>query len=134
MAQAPTPIDLGLAPGSTGTLVTTATAQTVNGPDIVNIWGTSAKFFVNISAASGTSPTTLVTIQGKDTVSGTYYTILASAALAGVATKLLAVGPGITVAANASVADWMPPVFRISVTYGGTTPTIAGTIGMSFSP
>lgn len=132
MVQAPTPIDLGIAPG--GTLVTTATAQTVHGPDIVNIWGTSAKFFVNVSAASGTNPTTLVTIEGKDPVSGTYYTILASTALAAVASQLLAVGPGITVAANKSVADWMPPVFRISVTYGGTTPTVAGTIGMSFSP
>lgn len=132
MVQAPAPIDLGIAPG--GTLVTTATAQTVHGPDIVNIWGTSAKFFVNVSAASGTNPTTLVTIEGKDPVSGTYYTILASTALAGVTSQLLAVGPGITVAANKSVADWMPPVFRISVTYGGTTPTIAGTIGMSFSP
>ena len=134
MVQAPTPIDLGLAPGSTGTLVTTATAQTVHGPDIVNIWGTSAKFFVNVSAATGTLPTTLVTIEGKDPISGTYYTILASTALAGVTSQLLAVGPGITAVANKSVADWMPPVFRISVTYGGTTPTIAGTIGMAFGP
>ena len=132
MVQAPPPIDLGTAPG--GTLVTTATAQTVNGPDIVNIWGTSAKFFVNVSAASGTNPTTLVTIQGKDPVSGTYYTILASTALAAVTSQLLAIGPGITAVTNKSVADWMPPVFRISVTYGGTTPTVAGTIGMAFAP
>lgn len=125
-------IDLGTAPG--GTLVTTATAQTVHGPDIVNLWGSSAKFFVNISAASGTNPTTTVTIEGKDSVSGTYYTILASSALAAVTSQLLAVGPGITVASNKSVADFMPAIFRITVAYGGTTPTIAGTIGMVFSP
>lgn len=131
MVQAATPVDLGLAPGGA---LSSATAQTVNGPDITNVWGTSAKFFINISVGTGASPTTTVTIQGKDPVSGTYYTILASTALAGVTTKLLTIGPGITASANTAVSDFMPPVFRISVTYGGTITQITGTVGMSFSP
>lgn len=124
------PIDCG----NGFTLVTAATAQTVNSPDIVNIWGTAGKFFVNVSAATGTSPTTQVTIQGKDSVSGTYYTILAGAALSGVTTAVMTVGKGLTAASNTVANDFLPAVFRFSVTYGGTTPTIAGTIGMVIAP
>lgn len=124
------PIDCG-----TGfVLATTATAQTVTSPDIINIWGTAGKFFVNVASASGTNPTTTVTIQGKDSVSGTYYTILASAALAGATTVVLTVGKGLTAATNVTANDFLPAVFRFSVAYGGTTPTIAGTIGMVIAP
>lgn len=63
----------------------------------------------------GTGSVTL-TIDGKDGVSGKYYTILSGAAVTTNSTNVYKVYPGITAAANASASDVLPRTFRIVVT------------------
>lgn len=105
-----------------------AAAAGVNGPDLDGGYGKGLLLFIDITAITGTSPTLTVTIQGKDPVSGKYYTILASAALAAVATTVLKVYPGLTAAANSVANDVLPPDFRIITSIGGTTPAVTATI------
>ena len=106
----------------------TAAATGVNGLDINNGYGRGILIFVDITALTGTAPTLTVTLQGKDPVSGKYYTILASTALAAVATTVLRVFPGLTAAANLIANDLLPPDFRFITTIGGTTPAVTSTI------
>ena len=75
-----------------------------------------AHVIINVTAA-GTSTLT-VTIQGKDPISGDYYTILASAGLTTTGMTVLKVHPGITAAANLSVSDILPDTWRVSCAKG----------------
>lgn len=84
---------------------------------------------INVTAVSGTTPTLTPTIEGKDPVSGNYYTVLAGAAISTVSTVVLRVGPGITVAANLSAADYLPDTWRVNCVVGGTTPSFTFSIG-----
>lgn len=88
-------------------------------------------FCIDITAASGTTPTLVVTIQGQDPTSGKYYTLLASAVLNAAGTTILRVGPGLPVTANVSANDIIPKVFRVLFTIGGTTPSFTFTVGAS---
>lgn len=115
----------------TGTVVTltAAGAGTTNSADIVGI-GSGLHLVIDITVAGGT-PTLTVTIQGKDTASGKYYTILQSAALAAVATTVLRVYPALTAAANLVANDILPRTWRVTALVGGVTPAVTATIGAS---
>ena len=63
----------------------------------------------------GTGSITL-SIQGKDVASGTYYTILAGAAVVTNTTNVYTVFPGMVVAANVSANDALPRTWRLLVT------------------
>lgn len=63
----------------------------------------------------GTGSVTL-TIQGKDDVSGKFYTILAGAAVITNSTNVYKVGPGLPATANVSANDVLPAIIRIIVT------------------
>ena len=67
---------------------------------------------VNITAITGTSPTLTVTIEGYDSASGTYYTLLESAALSAVGATLLTVYPGVTATANVSDSGHLPEFWQ----------------------
>lgn len=75
---------------------------------------TGAHFSINVGAIVAT-PSIVVTIQGYDETSATYYTILASAAITTVSTTILRVHPGLTAAANSIANDGMPRKWRVSV-------------------
>lgn len=107
-----------------------ATAS-ANGPDVDNLSGRAAHITIDITAITGTAPTATFTVQGKDALSGKYYTILASAALNAVATTVLRVGPGLTAAANLVASDVMPRCFRVICTTGGTVTDLDATVGVS---
>jgi hypothetical protein len=70
------------------------------------------------------------TIQGYDEASGKWYTLLASAALAAVATTVLRIGPGLTAAANLVANVALPRVWRVSVAVAGAQ-SITYSIGFS---
>lgn len=91
--------------------------------------------YFNITALTGTTPSLTVTIQGKDPVSGQYYTILASAAVTtAVFTHLQAVD-GIAVAANLTANMQMPPIWRLAWTIGGSAgPTVTCSISATPLP
>lgn len=116
-----------------GALITLAAqaAGTVTSADQTNSGARGLKLVIDITAITGTSPTLIVTIQGKDPASGKYYTILASAALAAVATTVLTVYPSQAVSANVSANDILPRTFRVSAVVGGTGPAVTATIGAS---
>lgn len=116
----------------TGALITlTAASAGVNGTDQINNTGRGINVVINITAITGTTPTLTVTLQGKDTVSGVYYTILASAALAATGTTVLQVFPGATATANVSANALLPRTWRVISVIGGTTPSVTATVSAS---
>ena len=62
------------------------------------------------------------TLQGKDTLSGNYYTILASTAVNSVTTRILKVYPGLTVSANLVASDILPQTYRVTTTHVDDSP------------
>lgn len=107
---------------------TTTTA--VNSADVQNTVWKGTHVVLNFSTY--TSGTFTPTIQGKDPVSGNYYTILVGS---GIATSvgspfILKVYPGITAAVSAATADVLPRVWRISV-LGTATPSARYSVGCS---
>lgn len=113
-----------------GSVLTGAAAATgANGVDQQNPTFRGVKVVVNITAITGTTPTLVVTLQGKDPASNVYYTLLASAALNATGATVLTVYPGVTAAANVSVSDVVPKTWRVISTVGGTTPAVTFTVG-----
>lgn len=78
---------------------------------------------------AGTGSITL-TIQGKDSVSGQYYTILAGAAVSSNSTNVYKVFRGAPVTANVSANDIIPRTFRIIVTHNNAN-SITYSVGAS---
>lgn len=68
----------------------------------------------NVTAITDT-PSITTTLYGVDPFADVTWTILASAAQTSASTSVLKVHPGITVSANAAVADVLPPNIRIAV-------------------
>ena len=112
-------------------MVLAARTTSVNGGDLDNMSGIGATVVIDITAISGTTPTATFTVEGRDEVSGKYYTILASAALNAVATTVLRIYPGLTAAANVTASSLIPKTFRVTCTITGTTPSVTATVGVS---
>lgn len=109
----------------------TLTAASTGASDVAkdNPFWRGVQIGVNITALTGTSPTMTVIIEGLDAASGTYYTLLSSAALAATGFTLLTVYPGVTVAANAAASQALPNTWRIRYVIAGTTPAVTATVG-----
>jgi hypothetical protein len=110
--------------------MTGATANATGG-DLDCAGDTGVVVVIDITAITGTTPTAVFTLQGKDPPTGKYYTILASAALSTVSTTVLRVYPGLTTTANLVANDVLPDTFRVICTLGGTTPAVTATVGAS---
>lgn len=78
---------------------------------------------IDITTLTGTAPAVTFTIQGVDAVSGKFFTVLATTALAATGTTILTVYPGATVAANATVSTPLPYQWRVIYTTSGTAVT-----------
>ena len=94
-----------------------ARTATVNGTDQVNKFCKGIIFTVDSTAITST-PSVVFTLQGKDELSGKYYTILASAAVATVATTTYTVFPGAPATANVSANMQLPRTWRLIATHG----------------
>jgi len=70
--------------------------------------------------AKTSSPSLTVTVSGVDGFTDKTWTLVASAAITGTGTTILKVRPGITAVSNVSVADVLPPAFRITCAHGNT--------------
>jgi hypothetical protein len=110
-------------------LASAARTATNQSSDITNYNGRGMHLVIDVTAASAT-PSVVFTIQGKDALSGKYYTILASSAITGTGTTVLKVHPGITAAANASVSDLLPRTWRIDATHADSD-SITYSVGAS---
>lgn len=100
----------------------------VTGGDQVNPSFKGLHVVVDITTITGTTPTLTVTVEGKDPVSGKYYTLLASAALNATGTTVLRIYPGLTASTNVTANDVLPRTWRVRSTIGGTGPAVTATI------
>lgn len=96
-------------------LASAARVASVNSADIVNYNAKGLHLVIDVTAIAAT-PSITVTIQGRDALSGQYYTILASAAIVAVGTTVLRVYPALVAAANLIANDILPRTWRVSVT------------------
>lgn len=75
---------------------------------------------LNVTAVPGVDTVTL-TIEGKDPVSGTYYTVLSAAARVATGADVLQVQPGGAVTANVSANASLPDTYRVRVIHSAGT-------------
>lgn len=113
--------------GSLNIAAGATTTQT--GPDIVADQGARGVTVYAKTTVIGTGSIT-VTIQGKDVISGDYYTLLAGIAITTNTVNRYTVFPGATIAANVSANDCLPSVWRILVTANNANPATY-TVGWS---
>lgn len=105
-------------------LSATASSASLTGNDFDTATGKGLIVVVDITAL--TAGTVTITVEGKDEVSGKYYTLLASTAIAATGTTVLTIYPGLTAAAN-SVANNVTPTkcrVRSTVVTGPATYTV----------
>lgn len=98
-------------------LASAARTATNNSVDLQNLLHRGVHLVIDVTAVAAT-PSVVFTIQGKDPLSGQYYTILASAAVTATGTTVLRVFPGATAAANTVANDWLPQTWRVLATHG----------------
>lgn len=99
-----------------GTLLASAArTATASSADQVNYNGRGVHVALNVSSA-GTGSITLK-IEGKDPISGAYYTLLEGTAVTTNSLNLYKVYPGVTAAANAAASDVVPRTWRVTVTH-----------------
>lgn len=91
-------------------------------------------FFLNVTAASGTTPTLDIKIQNKCQVTGIYYDITGASFTQKTAatTDFLAIEPSLTAAANKAISQVLAPCFRAVCTIAGTTPSF--TFSLIYAP
>lgn len=87
-----------------------------------NRYATGIVFTIDCTAISGSS-SVVFTLEGYDVASGKWYAILASAAVATVATTTYYVFPGATVTTNVSANKRLPKRWRIKPVHGTTDST-----------
>lgn len=94
-------------------LASGARTTTQTGADTTNYNGRGVKVVLDTTVASAGSVT--LSIQGKD-ANGVYYTLLTGTAVTTVSTVVYTLYPGATAAANLTVNDVLPRVWRVVVT------------------
>lgn len=109
-------------------LASAARTAATNSADLVNYNGGPIHVQVNTTVIPSDNFT--VTIQGKDALSGTYYTILAATAISSTGLVVLKVGRGMVAAANLVANDMVPRTWRISVAVSSAT-SITYSVGYS---
>lgn len=118
------PLDVGR-PASAGAtpayLPSAARTAAITDPQQIETTGyRGLRAVVDITTYGGAGSLTL-TIQGYDPVSGKWYTLLASAALAAAATTDLVVYPGCVAVANRLANTPLPRTVRVTVAVGDAT-------------
>lgn len=118
---------------SSSILATTITATAAT-TDQTNYDARGVTIYLNITAASGTSPTLDVKLQIKDPVSGTYIDIpgAAFAQKTGTGSDSLTIYPGISETANRKASMVLPRTWRAVATIGGTTPSFTFSLGAHY--
>jgi hypothetical protein len=89
-----------------------------NSPDQRNQLQRGVIVTIDMTVVPG-GDTVTFTAQGKDPVSGQYYTLLASAALVAQATTILRIYPGLVAIANLTVNDILPDTWRVITVHSG---------------
>jgi hypothetical protein len=98
-------------------LASAARTATVNTADQRNRQHLGVRVHIDVTAASAT-PSVVFTIQGKDTITGDYYTLLASAAVTATGDTFLLIYPTVTAVANAAANNVLPASWRVNCVHG----------------
>ncbi len=108
-----------------GTILASA-ARTTSGQsaDITLSNGSMLAVYLDVTAASGTSPTLDVTVKAKDPASGKYFTIGSFAQKTGAASEAVFIGGGADV-------EFAVRTFRVEYVIGGTSPSFTFSVGYS---
>lgn len=112
-----------------GTLLSSAArTSTADSSDVNNTSYRGAHIVINVSSYTSGQWTPIV--QGKDPVSGSYYTILTGPTLASTGTTIIKVYPGLMAqSADDPIAnDFLPRTWRIRM-LGGATPSATFSVG-----
>ena len=109
-------------------LASAARTATLQSADQTNYNGRGLHVVLDVTTA-GTGSITL-TIQGKDALSGKYYTLLAGVAVTTAVTNVYKVFPGAPATANVSANDLLPRTWRIDVTHNNAN-SITYSVGAS---
>jgi hypothetical protein len=112
--------------GEVTALASAARTAAINSADLTNYNWKGAHIIVNVS--SYTSGTLTVTIQGKDPISGSYYSILVGAGITSAGITILKVYPGILAAPNAAASDIIPRTWRVSCSAVSATYSVAAVL------
>lgn len=110
-----------------------ARTSTTNGALAMNHRGKGVSLHLDITAASGSSPTLDIKLQGYDELGEDYFDIpgAAFAQATGTGTDELVLYPGVAETSNVSVSDVLPRVSRAVATIGGSSPSFTFTLGGS---
>lgn len=117
---------LDMARGNTeGTLLASA-AQTasVNSADITIYNGSKLAVYLDVAAASGTTPTLDVTVKAKDPASGKYFLLGTFTQKTGVVSDVLFIG-------NGAGSTFAARTIRVEAVIGGTSPSFTFSVGYS---
>lgn len=110
-------------------LTSSARTTTLSSSDLTNTHGKGIHIILDITDLANT-PSITLKIEGKDTLSGKYYTILESASITTVSVNIFKVHPNLTATTNLIANDIIPKTFRITMTHGNTD-SITYSVGYS---
>ena len=100
-------------------LATAARTATIASADQRNAYHRGVRVHIKTTVDPAAASLTF-TIQGKDSITGDYYTLLASAAVAAVGETYLVVYPSGTAVANAYAVQPLPAYWRVNVAVADT--------------
>jgi len=100
-------------------LTSAARSSTTASSDTTNHNSKGGHFVIDVTNVASTGTLT-PTIEGKDSVSSEYYTILTGLEITAVGTYVVKVYPGVGQIPNGAASDILPKIFRINIVYGGS--------------
>jgi hypothetical protein len=112
---------------SSALITAVASTSTKTGTDQSNTKNKGALLVLNVSAISGVAATVTLSAQGKDPISGNYYTLFAGTAITATGTTMYQIYPGSTAAASAFNGP-LPAAWRVVATQAGTSNVISYTV------
>lgn len=75
---------------------------------------------INVTDLQATTPSLILSIEGYDPSTASFYTILADAAVATVTSSSISIAPGLPATANVSIPAVLPDTIRVTVSHGDT--------------
>lgn len=114
MAYSQTELENGRLNQEATLLASAARTTTQVSSDIVNLHVNALVLTLDMTVVGTGSVTVL--IEGKDSASAKYRTLLAGAAVTTNSTNTYKIGPTLAAAVNSVAQDYLPPVVRVTVT------------------
>lgn len=125
-----TTLDRGRNNSEQTALASASRTATASSADLVNYNGRYLTVVLDVTVV-GTGSVTIL-IEGKDSLSGKYYTLLTGAAVITNSTNVYRVGPDLLAAANVTAAAPVPRIFRVTLTANNAN-ALTASVGVAVS-